>query len=78
MTTIAETIIHIIAKELDHDGPITADTVLMDLGADSLDLVQIAFEIEEALQINQLDAVAMESVTTVGDLIRLVEGMVTR
>jgi acyl carrier protein len=49
---------------------INANTRLKDLGADSLDLVELVMELEEELNLNIADDEA-EAFDTVGDLIRL-------
>lgn len=75
--TTAQTVTRIIAAELNlHPANLTADSVLLDLGADSLDLASMVFEIETALDLEETDTQALHNVRTVGDLIKLVEGMV--
>ena len=51
---------------------ITADTTLADLGADSLDLVELIMELEEDFDISIPDDVA-QRIRTVGDAIRYIE-----
>ena len=64
----------IIVKELKVDADkVTADARLKDdLGADSLDAVQIIMDIEDTFGI-EIDDSDSEKVTTVGDLVREIE-----
>lgn len=75
--TTAETVTRIIAESLCTDpANVTPDAKLADLGADSLDVVEIAFEIETALNLDAIPTAALDELGTVSDLIRTVEGMV--
>lgn len=47
---------------------ITADTALEDLGADSLDLVELVMTLEDEFNI-QIEDDAMDSLKTVGDVL---------
>lgn len=64
----------IIAEVLSVDpNEITEETTFMeDLGADSLDLFQIAIGIEEAFQL-ELQTKELETVLTVGDALRMLK-----
>ena len=51
---------------------ITADTTLADLGADSLDMVELVMELEKDFGVSIPDDVAQQ-IRTVGDAIRYIE-----
>ncbi|MCH8044128.1 MAG: acyl carrier protein [Planctomycetes bacterium] len=51
---------------------ITPDTTLADLGADSLDLVELVMELDEEFDISIPDDVA-QRIQTIGDLMRYIE-----
>ena len=77
--TTAETTRRIIAEQLGLVPGGIADTqTLADLGADSLDVVEIAFEIESALNLDAIPTDALDETGTVADLIRTVERMVAQ
>ena len=58
--------------ELEEDA-VTLDSVLLeDLGADSLDLVDLAMSIEDEFDIELSDE-ALEKIKTVGDLVSYIE-----
>lgn len=58
--------------ELDEDAVTMNSTILEDLAADSLDVVDIIMSIEEEFEIEFPDELA-ENVKTVGDLVRYIE-----
>lgn len=64
----------IIVKELKIEADkVTLDAKLKeDLGADSLDAVEIVMDIEDEFDL-EIDDSAAESVTTVGDLVKAIE-----
>lgn len=51
---------------------LTEDSVFTELGIDSIDLVDLVFQMEEELQI-QFEDEELTQIKTVGDLIKLVE-----
>lgn len=54
---------------------ITADTTLEDLGADSLDVVEVIMALEDEFDIEISDEVA-ENISTVGDLVDYIKAHV--
>jgi len=75
MNTLAR-IIKILEAELSLEEReaigITESTALRELGADSMDLAEIAIEIEEEFDIGISDE-ECDKIATVGDLLRIVE-----
>lgn len=71
---ILEKVAEIIAKELSaKKDTITMETRLVeDLGADSLDAVEIMFALEEEFEI-EIDDDAAQTIKTVGDLVTYIE-----
>lgn len=67
-------IIDIIAKQLDIEVTEISDTTLIveDLGADSLDIIEILSDIETALDVTVPDE-DIPGMKTVGDIIRYIE-----
>ena len=76
MSEVAETVRAVVAEHLCQDEAIVVDEarLIECLGADELDLIEIAMELEERLGIETLDD-AIAAQPTVGDLIRYVEGV---
>lgn len=75
---IAQTIREIIAQKLSIDSSrVTEQSTLQDLGADSLDMVEIIMKIEEeyTIEINDEEA---EKLHNVGDVIAYVHKLTTR
>ncbi len=72
--SVFEKVKEIIVKELKVDAEkVTLEASLKDdLGADSLDAVEIVMDIEDEFNIEVEDTVA-ESVTTIGDLVQYIE-----
>ncbi len=66
----------ILAKRVDTTG-VTEDSVLTDLGLDSLDLVEIVLEIEEALGV-EFDNDEILTLRTVGDVKALAVNKVSK
>jgi acyl carrier protein len=76
MDDIAKRSIEIIAKAKNIPaGNITLDTTFEELSIDSLDKINISFEVEEAFHIEIPDD-ALGSLKTVGDVVRGVEKLV--
>lgn len=70
---VFEKVVEIIAKELDKDASsITLETRLVeDLGADSLDAVEIMFSLEEEYGM-EIDDESAQAIKTVGDLVNYI------
>jgi acyl carrier protein len=78
VASVAERVIDIVAEQLGaNKETITRDTSFVnDLGADSLDTVELVMELEEEFDINIPDDVA-EKIQTVGQAIDHIEKAVT-
>ncbi|QSZ58681.1 acyl carrier protein [Rhizobium sp. ZX09] len=74
MPTIAERIRKIIVDQLGADPAAVVDDASFadDLGADSLEIVQVVMEIEEEFAVEIPDSAA-NTILTVGDAIRFIE-----
>lgn len=74
MASIEERVIDIVAEQLGVDKEkVTAQTnFISDLGADSLDTVELVMELEEEFDINIPDDAA-EKIQTVGQVIAFIE-----
>ncbi|UXT90936.1 acyl carrier protein [Agrobacterium pusense] len=74
MPTIAERIRKIIVDQLGADSAAVVDDASFadDLGADSLEIVQVVMEIEEEFGVEIPDSAA-NTILTVGDAIRFIE-----
>ena len=75
MASVQERVIDIVAEQLGVDKEkITAETSFVnDLGADSLDQVELVMELEEEFDINIPDDAA-EKIQTVGQAVSYIEG----
>lgn len=73
--TTQESIIDILRTELglEESLPITPETTLAELGADSLDTVELVTAIEEEFDVS-IDDEAIADCRTVGDVFKLIEG----
>ncbi len=73
-----ETIIHLVARQSDRSvADIHRENTLMeDIGLDSLDIVELAMEVEDEFAIDIYDDDDAEKVKTVDDLIKYVESHV--
>ena len=78
MATVAERVIEIVADQLGADkDKVTPDTSFVnDLGADSLDTVELVMELEEEFDINIPDDAA-EKIQTVGQAIDFIDEAVS-
>jgi acyl carrier protein len=74
VTSVAERVIEIVADQLgvEKDNVKPETSFVNDLGADSLDTVELVMELEEEFDINIPDDVA-EKIVTVGDAIEFIE-----
>ena len=74
MASVEERVIEIVAEQLGSDKEkVTRDTHFVnDLGADSLDTVELVMELEEEFDINIPDDAA-EKIATVGEAIDFIE-----
>lgn len=74
MATVSERVIDIVAEQLGVDKEkVTPEThFINDLGADSLDTVELVMELEEEFDINIPDEVA-EKIETVGQAVSHIE-----
>ena len=74
MATVQERVIDIVAEQLGADKEkITAETHFVnDLGADSLDTVELVMELEEEFDINIPDEAA-EKIQTIGEAVSHIE-----
>ena len=79
MTAVQERVIDIVAEQLGVDkNKVTPDTSFVnDLGADSLDTVELVMELEEEFNINIPDDEA-EKIQTVGQAIDYIEREIGR
>ncbi len=74
MTTTLDRVRVIIAEQLDGDAKKVIETahLIVDLGADSLDHVEIMVAVEEEFDI-EIDDDRSEAIRTVGDVVKLVD-----
>lgn len=75
MASVAERVIDIVAEQLgvDKEKVKPETSFVNDLGADSLDTVELVMELEEEFDINIPDDAA-EKIQTVGEAIEFIEG----
>ena len=78
MANIAEDVKKIIVERLGVDPAEVTDVASFqnDLGADSLDIVELIMEFEKVFDIEIPDDDASDSITTVGDAIKYIEDKV--
>jgi acyl carrier protein len=76
MTNVAEQVKAIIVDKLgvDEDQVVDSANFSTDLGADSLDIVELVMEFEKAFGIEISDDDAGDEITTVGEAIQYLEG----
>ena len=55
---------------------ITMDTTFEDLGADSLDIVELSMALEEQFDVGEMEDSEAAKLHTVGDLVRMVQSRV--
>lgn len=75
MANIAEQVTAIIVEKLGVDASEVVETAsfVNDLGADSLDIVELVMDFEKAFDIEISDEEAGENISTVGDAIKYIE-----
>ena len=78
MANIAEDVKAIIVEKLGVDASEVVETAsfVNDLGADSLDIVELVMDFEKAFDIEISDEEAGENISTVGDAIKYIESKV--
>ena len=78
MANIAEDVKKIIVERLGVDSAEVTEVASFqnDLGADSLDIVELIMEFEKVFDIEIPDDDASDSISTVGDAIKYIEGKV--
>ena len=72
---VAEKIIELIAEQFGMEADeITAETSIKDdLGADSLDMVEIMMNLEEEFNLGEVDESVASQINTVGDIIAFIK-----
>ena len=77
--TVKEKVYEIIARKLKKQVSDFGDTINLkkDLGADSIDTVEIVFEVEEFYKISVPDEYA-ETIHTIGDAVKVVEELASK
>ena len=73
MSEVADKVKAIIVDKLGVDESEVTETASNDLGADSLDTVELIMEFEKAFNITIPDEAASEKISTVGDAISYIE-----
>ncbi len=75
MANVAEKVTSIIVEKLGVDASEVVETAsfVNDLGADSLDIVELVMDFEKAFEIEISDEDAGENISTVGEAIRYIE-----
>ena len=74
MTMIFEKIAALLAEQFGVDaGSIAMETTFEELGADSLDIVELSMEMEDAFGLESMDEDDLSGIATVGDLVNYVK-----
>lgn len=78
MANVAEQVKAIIVEKLGVDASEVVETanITNDLGADSLDIVELIMDFEKAFDIEISDEDAGNNISTVGDAIQFIEGRI--
>jgi acyl carrier protein len=78
MANVAKQVTAIIVEKLGVDASEVIETAsfVNDLGADSLDIVELVMDFEKAFDIEISDEEAGENISTVGDAIKYIESKV--
>lgn len=72
---IYERLVNLLAEQFSLEPEeITEDTGFEDLGADSVDLVELAMSLEEEFGIDEMGEDAITSIHNVGDLVSYIKG----
>ena len=79
MANVAEQVKAIIVEKLGVDAAEVVESASFtnDLGADSLDIVELVMDFEKAFDIQISDEDAGDNISTVGDAIQYVEGRIS-
>lgn len=72
---IFETIVKLVSEQFGTaESELTRETSFVDdLGADSLDVVELSMTIEESFKLNEISEDKLKSIETIGDLVDYVE-----
>ena len=71
---VFEKIVALLAEQLGVDPEnITMDTSFEELGADSVDVVDLTMAVEEAFHLDDLSDENLSDMTTVGDIVRFLQ-----
>ena len=74
---IFETVAKLLSEQFGMEpADITEETSFEDLGADSVDIVELSMALEEEFGIEELGEAEATSITTVGDLVRLIQSKI--
>ena len=75
MNLIFEKIAALLAEQFSVDADsITMETTFEDLGADSLDIVELTMAVEEEFGLEDMDEDDLSGIATVADLVRYLKG----
>ena len=73
---IFEKVVKLLAEQFGvESGEITEDTSFEDLGADSVDIVELSMSLEEEFNVEELGEEDLSAIHTVGDLVNCLQNM---